>query len=28
VDTTVLDDHALLTGRRVVDEVLALDAGI
>jgi len=28
VDTIVLDSHALLTGRRVVDEVCALDAGV
>jgi cation-transporting ATPase I len=28
VDTIVLDDHALLTGRRVVDEVFGLEPGI
>jgi cation-transporting P-type ATPase I len=28
VDTIVLDDHALLTGRRVVDEVFALEPGV
>lgn len=28
VDTVVLDGHALLTGRRVVDEVLVLDPGL
>ena len=28
VDTIVLDDQTLLTGRRVVDEVFALDSGV